>query len=296
MSDGRRRKGESLLETYCSQLGTLLDRPVTGLAFVNAKENAEAAADVANEQMLQAQASDRAKTKFLANMSHELRTPLNAIIGFSEVIKLDAQQPKERYPEYAQYIHDAAIHLLELINGILDLARIEAGKVELEEEAVSAADLIYSAVTTVRPLADKKLVAIDCRHRRIDVVIRVDQTKFKQVLLNLLSNAVKFTQPSGRVIVDCRRDKQGDLLITVKDTGVGIPREQLEKVLEPFEQVEDHLTRRNEGTGLGLPIAKALIELHGGELHLESELNVGTTAELRVPRERIDVPKRAMIA
>src|SRR5438477_3771965 len=114
--------------------------------------------------------------------------------------------------------------------------------------------------------------------------------------LHLLSKAVTCTQPSGRVIGDCRRDKQGNLLITVKDTGVGIPREQLEKVLEPFEQVEDHLTRRNEGTGLGLPIAKALIELHGGELHLESELNVGTTAELRVPRERIDVPKRAMIA
>ncbi|HEX4616303.1 MAG TPA: HAMP domain-containing sensor histidine kinase [Stellaceae bacterium] len=296
MKEGRRRKGESLLETYCSQLGTLLDRPVSGLAFVNAKENAEAAADVANQQMLQAQASDRAKTKFLANMSHELRTPLNAIIGFSEVIKLNAQQPKERYPEYAQYIHDAAIHLLELINGILDLARIEAGKVELEEEAVPVSDLIYSAVTTLKPIAEKKLVSIDCRHRRTDAVIRVDQTKFKQVLLNLLSNAVKFTQPSGRVIVDCKRDEHGGLVISVKDTGVGIPREQLEKVLEPFEQVEDHLTRRNEGTGLGLPIAKALIELHGGELTLHSELNVGTTAELRLPRERIDVPKRAMIA
>jgi two-component system, cell cycle sensor histidine kinase PleC len=296
MSDGRRHKGESLLETYCSQLGTLLDRPVTGLAFVNAKQNAEAAADVANQQMLQAQASDRAKTKFLANMSHELRTPLNAIIGFSEVIKLDAQQPKERYPEYAQYIHDAAIHLLELINGILDLARIEAGKVELEEETVLITDLILSAVTTVRPLADKKLVSIDCRHRRTEALVRVDQTKFKQVLLNLLSNAVKFTQPSGRVAVDCKHDKSGDLLIIVKDTGVGIPPEQLDKVLEPFEQVEDHLTRRNEGTGLGLPIAKALIELHGGELRLDSELNVGTTAEIRLPRERIDLPKRAMIA
>jgi len=296
MSDGRRNKGESLLETYCSQLGTLLDRPVTGLAFVNAKQNAEAAADVANQQMLQAQASDRAKTKFLANMSHELRTPLNAIIGFSEVIKLDAQQPKERYPEYAQYIHDAAIHLLELINGILDLARIEAGKVELEEETVSISDLIFSAVTTVRPLADKRLVAVDCRHLRTDALVRIDQTKFKQVLLNLLSNAVKFTQASGRVIVDCKHDKSGNLLIIVKDTGVGIPREQLEKVLEPFEQVEDHLTRRNEGTGLGLPIAKALIELHGGELRLDSELNVGTTAEIRLPRERIEVPKRAMIA
>jgi len=296
MSDGRRNKGESLLETYCSQLGTLLDRPVTGLAFVNAKQNAEAAADVANQQMLQAQASDRAKTKFLANMSHELRTPLNAIIGFSEVIKLDAQQPKERYPEYAQYIHDAAIHLLELINGILDLARIEAGKVELEEETVSISDLIFSAVTTVRPLADKRLVAVDCRHLRTDALVRIDQTKFKQVLLNLLSNAVKFTQASGRVIVDCKHDKSGNLLIIVKDTGVGIPREQLEKVLEPFEQVEDHLTRRNEGTGLGLPIAKALIELHGGKLRLDSELNVGTTAEIRLPRERIEVPKRAMIA
>jgi signal transduction histidine kinase len=296
MSDGRRHKGESLLETYCSQLGTLLDRPVTGLAFVNAKQNAEAAADVANQQMLQAQASDRAKTKFLANMSHELRTPLNAIIGFSEVIKLDAQQPKERYPEYAQYIHDAAIHLLELINGILDLARIEAGKVELEEETVAISDLLLSAVTTVRPLADKKIVSIDCGYRRTDIVIRVDQTKFKQVLLNLLSNAVKFTQPSGRVIVDCKQDERGDLLIFVKDTGVGIPPDQLEKVLEPFEQVEDHLTRRNEGTGLGLPIAKALIELHGGVLSLNSELNIGTTALLRLPRERIDVPKRAMIA
>lgn len=296
MSDGRQRKSESLLETYCSQLGTLLDRPVSGLAFVNAKQNAEAAADVANEQMLQAQASDRAKTKFLANMSHELRTPLNAIIGFSEVIKLDAQQPKERYPEYAQYIHDAAIHLLELINGILDLARIEAGKVELEEENVAISDLLYSAATTVRPLADKKLVSIDCRQRRSDVFVRVDQTKFKQVLLNLLSNAVKFTQANGRVIIDCKRDQRGDLLISVKDTGVGIPPEQLEKVLEPFEQVEDHLTRRNEGTGLGLPIAKALIELHDGELLLNSEPNVGTTAVIRLPRERVDLAKRAMIA
>jgi signal transduction histidine kinase len=296
MNEGRRRRYESLLETYCSQLGTLLDRPVSGLAFVRDKQNAEAAADVANQQKLQAQASDRAKTKFLANMSHELRTPLNAIIGFSEVIKLNAQQPKERYPEYAQYIHDAAIHLLDLINGILDLARIEAGKVELEEEAVSISDLIHSVVTTLRPIADKKLVTIECRKRRTDALIRVDQTKFKQVLLNLLSNAVKFTHPRGSVVIDCSRDATGDLVISVKDTGVGIPPEQLQKVLEPFEQVEDHLTRRNEGTGLGLPIAKALIELHGGQLILDSQLNVGTTAALRLPRERIGLSDHALIA
>jgi signal transduction histidine kinase len=296
MNEGRRRNYESLLETYCSQLGTLLDRRGPGVAFVSAKQNAETAAHLANQQMLQAQASDRAKTKFLANMSHELRTPLNAIIGFSEVIKLNAQQPKERYPEYAQYIHDAAIHLLDLINGILDLARIEAGKVELEEESVPIFDLIYSAVTTVRPIADKKLVVIDCRHRRTDALIRVDQTKFKQVLLNLLSNAVKFTQPRGSVVIDCSRDAVGDLVISVKDTGVGIPPEQLQKVLEPFEQVEDHLTRRNEGTGLGLPIAKALIELHGGQLVLDSQLNVGTTAALHLPRDRISLSDHALIA
>jgi signal transduction histidine kinase len=296
MNEGRRRNYESLLETYCSQLGTLLDRRGPGVAFVSAKQNAETAAHLANQQMLQAQASDRAKTKFLANMSHELRTPLNAIIGFSEVIKLNAQQPKERYPEYAQYIHDAAIHLLDLINGILDLARIEAGKVELEEESVPISDLIYSAVTTVRPIADKKLVVIDCRHRRTDALIRVDQTKFKQVLLNLLSNAVKFTQPRGSVVIDCSRDAVGDLVISVKDTGVGIPPEQLQKVLEPFEQVEDHLTRRNEGTGLGLPIAKALIELHGGQLVLDSQLNVGTTAALHLPRDRISLSDHALIA
>jgi two-component system, cell cycle sensor histidine kinase PleC len=130
MTRGRPHIGESLLESYCSQLGTMLDRRNPGLALVLAKRHAETNAVRANREMLQAQASDRAKTKFLANMSHELRTPLNAIIGFSEVIQLNAQQPKDRYPEYAKYIHEAAVHLLEVINGILDLARIEAGKVE----------------------------------------------------------------------------------------------------------------------------------------------------------------------
>jgi signal transduction histidine kinase len=237
--------------------------------------------------MLQAQASDRAKTKFLANMSHELRTPLNAIIGFSEVIKLDAQQPKERYPEYAKYIHEAAVHLLEVINGILDLARIEAGKVELEEAAVPVAGLVDLAVTTLRPLADKKLVNLEYRHDIIEPVIFVDQTKFKQVLFNVLSNAVKFTKPGGSVMVNCANDGGGGLIIAVQDTGVGIAREHLQKVLEPFEQVEDHLTRQNEGTGLGLPIAKALIELHGGTLVLHSEVDKGTTAELHLPGYRV---------
>jgi signal transduction histidine kinase len=237
--------------------------------------------------MLQAQASDRAKTKFLANMSHELRTPLNAIIGFSEVIQLNAQQPKDRYPEYAKYIHEAAVHLLEVINGILDLARIEAGKVELEEASVSVPRLVDIAVTTIRPLAEKKAVVLSCQRGLSEPSIWVDQTKFKQVLFNILSNAVKFTKPGGSVTVNWINDNSGDLVIAVRDTGVGIPREQLEKVFEPFEQVEDHLTRQNEGTGLGLPIARALIELHGGKLVLRSEIDKGTTAELHLPGYRI---------
>jgi signal transduction histidine kinase len=287
MTPGRPQKNESLLERYCAQLGTMLDRRDPGLALVLGKQKAETAAVRANREMLQAQASDRAKTKFLANMSHELRTPLNAIIGFSEVIKLDAQQPKERYPEYAKYIHEAAVHLLEVINGILDLARIEAGKVELEEAAVPVAGLVDLAVTTLRPLADKKLVNLEYRHDVTEPVIFVDQTKFKQVLFNILSNAVKFTKPGGSVMVNCANDGGGGLIIAVHDTGVGIAREHLQKVLEPFEQVEDHLTRQNEGTGLGLPIAKALIELHGGTLVLHSEVDKGTTAELHLPGYRV---------
>jgi signal transduction histidine kinase len=274
----------------------MLDRRNPGLALVLAKQQAETNAVRANREMIQAQASDRAKTKFLANMSHELRTPLNAIIGFSEVIQLDAQQPKDRYPEYAKYIHEAAVHLLEVINGILDLARIEAGKVELEEAAVSVPRLVDLAVTTIRPLAEKKLVNLNCQAGLTEPSIWVDQTKFKQVLFNILSNAVKFTRAGGSVTVNWMHSGGGDLVIAIKDTGVGIPREQLEKVFEPFEQVEDHLTRQNEGTGLGLPIAKALLELHGGKLVLHSEINKGTTAELHLPGYRVGAAEAPAVA
>lgn len=296
MNRGRPHQGESLIESYCSQLGTLLDQRAPGLALIVAKQQADTAAELANREMARAQASDRSKTKFLANMSHELRTPLNAIIGFSEVIKLDAQQPKERYPEYAKYIHEAAVHLLEVINGILDLARIEAGKVELEEASVSVFRLVDLAVTTIRPLAEKKLIDVDCPHDLTAPSIWVDQTKFKQVLFNILSNAVKFTKPGGRVAINWAPKEGGELVIAITDTGVGIPREQLGKVLEPFEQVEDHLTRQNEGTGLGLPIAKALIELHGGRLILHSEIDKGTIAELHLPGYRVGLSEASATA
>jgi signal transduction histidine kinase len=276
-----------LLDSYCSRLGSLVEHRYSSLALLEAKQQAEKAAAVAHEAMLKARAADRAKSKFLANMAHELRTPLNAIIGFSEIIKIDQTRMREHYPEYAGYIHDAGIILLDIINGILDLARIEAGKAVLQEEMITLGRLIDSAVNTIRPIAHRKSIEVSCEIEQPGTIIWVDPTKFKQVALNLLSNAVKFTEPQGRVAIDSVLHRSGDLVLSIRDTGIGIPPEQIERVFQPFEQVADHLTREHEGSGLGLPIAKGLVELHGGELVLTSRPGAGTIAKLRLPRERV---------
>jgi signal transduction histidine kinase len=276
-----------LLDSYCSQLGSLAEHRYSSLALLEAKQQAEKAASVAHEAMLTAKAADLAKSNFLANMAHELRTPLNAIIGFSEVIKLDQIRMRENYPEYAGYIHDAGTILLDIINGILDLARIEAGHVLLQEEFVMLGGLLKSAINTIRPLAERKFIEVICSIQQPTTMVFVDSTKFKQVTLNLLSNAVKFTEPRGRIQVDSVLRKSGDLALSIRDTGIGIPPEQIERIFQPFEQIAGHLTREHEGTGLGLPIAKALIELHGGELVLSSKPGAGTTATLRLPGDRV---------
>ena len=287
MVTARRGKPEPLLENYCSRLGTLLESQYTGLALLSAKQEADAAAKQAKEAMLDAKAADLAKTKFLANMAHELRTPLNAIIGFSEIIKLNGIQ-QERYPEYAEYIHDAGILLLNIINGLLDLARIQAGKVDLEEQLIGIDELIQSVLRTIAPIAQKKSIDVTCLHPYEPISILIDQTKFRQIMLNLLSNGVKFTEPQGRVSVDYFVDDSGDIVISIEDTGIGIAPEHLQRVLNPFEQVADHLTKENEGSGLGLPIARALMELHDGKLILNSILGVGTTVWLRLPHGRVN--------
>jgi signal transduction histidine kinase len=237
--------------------------------------------------MLKAKAADLAKSNFLANMAHELRTPLNAIIGFSEVIKLEQIRMRENYPEYAGHIHDAGTILLDIINGILDLARIEPGRIVLQEELISLDALVQSSIGTIRPIAQRKFIEIECNIEKPSTMIYVDATKLKQVMLNLLSNSVKFTEPRGRIEVGSVLHKSGDLVLSIRDTGIGIPPEQIERIFQPFEQVADHLTREHEGTGLGLPIAKALIELHGGELVLSSHPGIGTTARLRLPGDRM---------
>jgi signal transduction histidine kinase len=157
----------------------------------------------------------------------------------------------------------------------------------LQEEFVALGPLIKSSMNTIGPIAQRKFIKIDCNIQNPSTMIYVDATKFKQVTLNLLSNAVKFTQSRGRIQVDSMLHKSGDLVLAIRDTGIGIPPEQIERIFQPFEQVSDHLTREHEGTGLGLPIARALMELHGGELVLSSQLGAGTTARLRLPGNRV---------
>jgi len=283
----QRQRRESLLESYCGQLGTVLEQGHPSFALVAARQKAETAASTAREQMLAATAADKAKTKFLANMSHELRTPLNAIIGFSELIKLQRLPPGEHNSEYAAYIQEAGKLLLDIINGLLDLARIEAGKAELSEETIALAEALASAATTIRPIAEKKELKVALEPCLPNISVRVDQTRFKQILLNLLSNAVKFTESGGHITVRGALLESGELSLSIVDTGIGIAPEYVDRVFEPFEQVEDHLTRQNDGAGLGLSIARALTELHGGKLLLRSVVGSGTTVELRLPRDRV---------
>lgn len=237
----------------------------------------------------QAEAANRAKSDFLANMSHELRTPLNAILGFSEVMMREVAGPigQPHYREYATDIHDSGRHLLEVINDILDLSKIEAGRVELVDGRVQ-----------LGPLAEKTVRLVADRAKQAEVEIRLlsepnlpnliaDERLVKQALLNLLSNAVKFTRRGGRVEVSLLLAADGALCLRVRDTGIGIAEADLERVLTPFTQAESALSRNYQGTGLGLPLTKSFVEMHGGTLALKSRQGEGTEVTLRFPAKRV---------
>ena len=233
----------------------------------------------------QAESANRAKTAFLANMSHELRTPLNAINGFSEMIVMEMFGPvgDERYVEYVQQINYSGNHLLAVINDILDISKVEAGKNELNMDEVDISNLITSAVELMRERANQGGLALHVEVPPDLPVVIVDGRRIQQVLLNLLSNAIKFTPQDGQVTVRARWDPEVGLQVSVCDTGIGIAADKMQMAFEPFGQVENAFTKRYEGTGLGLPLAKALIELHNGEITIESELDVGTTASIVLP-------------
>ena len=236
----------------------------------------------------EADEANRSKSEFLANMSHELRTPLNAIIGFSEIMEKQIVGPlgNEKYVDYASDIHGSGAHLLDIINDILDLSKIEAGAQELNLETFDVGELVEESVDLVRGRADQSGVTLLAPEIESRAQLNADRLRTKQILLNLLSNAVKFSDAGGTVEVYTRQTEAGEFEFRVADQGLGIASEDLEKVLLSFGQAADPTIRNQDGAGLGLPLSKALAELHGGSLEIESELGQGTTVTVRYPPER----------
>jgi len=237
----------------------------------------------------QAAAANAAKTRFLSTMSHELRTPLNAIIGMSEVIRDRLLgDDVERYASYADDIRKSGGHLLELVNDLLDMSRLEAGRYDLNPERLDTGDILRRCVRMLETRAEHAGVALSLADARDAPPVLADERALRQVVLNLLTNAVKFAGEGGRVHVSVARTKSGDLAISVSDTGPGIAESDLERVLHPFEKSEDRLSSdHQEGTGLGLAISRQLLRLHDGELHLDSAPGRGTTATAVLPAARV---------
>jgi len=230
-----------------------------------------------------AEAANRSKSEFLANMSHELRTPLNAIIGFSEIMETKMFGPlgAPKYDEYAGDIKASGEHLLDVINDILDMSKIEAGRMPLELEAISIDEAVHEAIRLVAGRADIAGVKLT-NNVGVLTPAYADKRAIKQVLLNLLSNSVKFTEPGGTI--DIEAEAQNDMIrVSVRDTGIGIPADHLSKLGKPFEQVESQHSKKHKGTGLGLALSRSFVEMHGGMLTIESEEGDGTTVSFTLP-------------
>jgi PAS domain S-box-containing protein len=256
---------------------------------ITERKNGEQAIVTAQED---ADLANRTKSEFLANMSHELRTPLNAIIGFSELIASESFGPlgNAKYCDYAQDISDSGKHLLDLINDILDISKVESGRMELVDENVDVADTIRSCQRMMAERArnaELKLTAeID---ESTPSMLRADPRMLKQILFNMLSNAIKFTLPGGTVTIRAWHNLNSGYIIQVEDSGIGMDLDDIPKALSRFGQIDSEIGRKRQGTGLGLPLTKSLAELHGGSLDLQSEAGVGTTVTVRFPARRLVV-------
>ncbi|UUX50707.1 ATP-binding protein [Nisaea acidiphila] len=245
--------------------------------------------DLLRETQAAAQAADRAKTEFLALMSHELRTPLNAIVGFSEIVKSGDQNwvTSEKTIEYAAAIHSAGLHLLNVINDILDLTKIEAGETEINETRLDVSRSLQRASGLLLQRAVQKGLTVQSETDEDLPDLIADERLVFQILINLLSNAIKFTGEGGEIILFAARSKDGGLDLGVRDSGVGIAEEDIPKVMQPFAQLRRNSSVTHEGTGLGLPLSRRFAELHGASVSIESEEDVGTTVTVHFPESRV---------
>jgi two-component system cell cycle sensor histidine kinase PleC len=274
---------QKLIEGEKRRIATILDLRKSQQALEQQTGELADLAEKYAEEKTRAEEANQAKSKFLANMSHELRTPLNAIIGFSEIMESGMFGPlgAEKYIEYSRDIRESGEYLLDVINDILDMSKIEAGGIRLAPETVELDSLLADCIRVVSTRAGEKNLTLDAQVEPA-IQLKADRRALKQIALNLLSNAVKFTPDGGAVSVRGRA-RGGIVTIAIRDNGIGIARQALHKLGRPFEQVESQLTKRHQGSGLGLAIAKSLIELHGGTMRIRSQLGRGTIVLVRLP-------------
>ncbi len=264
-------KSNSLLDEYSS----LLSDAVLRHRARSAEQSARIEAELAN----------KVKSEFISNMSHELRTPLNTVIGFSKLLAEHRERPlsSKEIAEYGALIHDAAGHLLSVINDILDISKLQSGKFTLDARETSIGDILSNATNAYRMMASEAHVDLRTEIAPNLPPIRGDAEKLRQIFMNIISNALKFTPANGIVEVSARRSISGGVVVAIRDSGIGMSAEEIDVAMTPFGQVDGSRSRWREGAGLGLPIAKALIELHGGVLELRSKKGTGTDVVMAFP-------------